>query len=166
MYNKKLIEELNPLDLNSFDDLQKLDYLTMIIKETLRMFPPAPLLNRTTIEETELAGYKIPANTEILISPWTIQRSNRYWINPDQFIPERWSEDRLTFSFVAFSGGPRACLGKMFAFMETKLVISMILKRYKVKIVPKQKVQTEVAITLRAKYGLWCTIEKRDESSD
>jgi len=164
---ERLMQELDSCvprgSIPTFDDLQKMDYLLMVLKETLRLYPPAPLLNRTSLTEVEIGGFTIPANTEILICPWAIQRSHKYWDKPDEFIPERWKDDTRasSFTFVPFSAGPRACLGKMFAFMEAKLVVCMILQRYQVNFVKNQNVETEVAITLRAKYGLLCNLVNR-----
>jgi len=88
--------------------LQQMEYLNMVLKETLRLYPPAPIINRVSIEDHKIGKYTIPKNTEVLISPWVLQRSDKLWQEPHQFKPERWKEDSVdNFAFLPFSAGPR-----------------------------------------------------------
>lgn len=150
----------------TFEDLQQMDYLQNVVKEGLRLYPSAPILNRRATKDVVLGGYHIPAQTEILIAPWVLQRHPQYWDKPDEFIPERWADDRTgsarekdsSLSFLAFSAGSRKCLGQQFAYMEAKLAVASIFSNYELALVSGQKVETEMAITLRFRYGLTCTL--------
>jgi len=139
----------------SYDSLQKMDYLQMVLLETLRLYPSAPLLNRVTSGDTVLAGYRVPAQTQLIISPWSLQHNGEYWTNPEEFSPERFQKGDHPhgFNFLAFGAGPRACLGKTFALLEAKLVGCMVMQKYHLQVVDKSTLQTEVAITLRPKGG-------------
>jgi len=152
----------------TFEDLQQMDYLHNVIKEGLRLYPSAPILNRKPIQDVTLGGFHIPANTEILISPWVLQRSPQYWDKPDEFLPQRWanggkgSTNDNSLTFLAFSAGSRKCLGQQFAYMEAKLAIACIFSMYELRLVTSQQLlKTEMAITLRLQHGLWCELHQR-----
>jgi len=138
----------------SFEDLQKMHYLTMVLKEVLRMYPSAPLLNRVSIMDCEVLGYRIPKGTEILLSPWLLHRDATYWKDPERFDPMRFQEETTErnhgFHYLPFGAGPRACLGKSFALLEGKLVLSMLLQRFSLIRMETKKIESQVAITLRA----------------
>jgi cytochrome P450 len=148
----------------SFEILQKMDYLTMVIKEALRLFPPAPLLNRVVAIEHNLGPYKLSKGIQIIISPWSLHRSKQYWGNDvNEFKPERFQNNDYNnfYAYLPFGAGPRACLGKTFAFLEVKLILFCLLQRFQIHIYNKNKIDTEIAITLRAKPYIHSTLSLR-----
>lgn len=96
------------------DDLSKLLYIDMCVKEALRVFPTVPVVARKTRDDIQLRDYKIPAGTSIGIDIFSLHRSKKYWgENADQFIPERFElDEKLShpYAYMAFSHGPRNCI--------------------------------------------------------
>lgn len=112
------------------DDLPKLVYLKAIVKETLRLFPPAPLLvPRETIAKCEVEGYEIMPKTLVYVNAWAIGRDPDVWENPEAFLPERFSGSRVDFKgndyeFVPFGAGRRMCPGMAMGVATTELVLA------------------------------------------
>jgi cytochrome P450 len=142
----------------TIDDLPRLEYTRAVIQETLRLYPPAWMISRKAIQEDEFDGYLIPAGAVIEISPYVTHRHPKYWTDPDQFIPERFHNNRPEkmepFAYFPFGGGPRLCIGRDFAMAEAQLVLATIASRYCLEMVPGHPVEPEPLITLRPKYGL------------
>ncbi|KAJ4804754.1 Cytochrome P450 [Rhynchospora pubera] len=116
------------------EDLKKMTWLKAVIKETLRLHPPAPLLvPRESLEESQINGYNVPKGTKVLINAWTINRDPKFWQNPDKFIPERFVENTgidfrgNNFQLIPFGGGRRICPGINFAISNIEIMIATIL---------------------------------------
>lgn len=107
-----------------------------VINEALRLFPPAYIIGRETLEEISFKGMKIPKGSPIVISPYVLGRSSKLFNNPQSFLPERWlngSTKQLSrFSFIPFGGGQRVCIGERFAVFEAAIIIREILKDFDV----------------------------------
>ncbi|XP_065081386.1 cytochrome P450 4d1-like [Ochlerotatus camptorhynchus] len=116
--------------------IQELEYLDMVVKESLRLIPPVPIIGRTLVEDMEMNGITIPAGTTISIKIYNIHRNPKIWPNPDEFIPERFSKTneskRGPYDFIPFSAGSRNCIGQRYAMMELKVTIIKLLACYKV----------------------------------
>ncbi|XP_012539146.2 cytochrome P450 4C1 isoform X2 [Monomorium pharaonis] len=118
-------------------DLSKLKYLDRVIKETLRIFPSASVNTRKLVEEIKLDKYTIPKDTDVTIPIWLTHRNPEIWpdplkFDPDRFLPEN-SKDRNPYAYVPFSAGPRNCVGQKFAIQEQKIILTTILRKYRVK---------------------------------
>jgi cytochrome P450 len=99
----------------------KLTYCNAVFKETLRLFPPAPMTTRTLTQPMQMGEYQIPAGVHAWIPIWVAQRSACNWENPEQFQPERFIDTiENNTNLFSFSGGPRICIGMKFALMEVK----------------------------------------------
>jgi len=135
-------------------DVENLKYTRAILDETMRLYPPVPILSREALAEDTIKGKKVPAGSIMLIVPWLIQRHKKYWDKPDHFIPERFMPDApkpVKFSYIPFSAGPRVCLGKNFGIVESVLTIAMLAQRFRLSMPRGTKVEHECRLTLRPK---------------
>jgi cytochrome P450 len=158
---KKYLDEIDTVlggKTPSFDDLKNLPYLTQIIHEVLRLYPPAWILGRTALDDDVINGYPVKKGNNVMISPYQIHRSKFYWENPDDFIPERFTPEKMKelhkFVYFPFGGGPRFCIGNNFALIEMQLIFAMIGQKYKLLLQPGFKVELDPLITLRPKFGM------------
>jgi cytochrome P450 len=120
------------------DDLDKLVYLGWVIKESLRLFTPAPWNGRILSNDVELLGHTVPAGAEVLVSLYQTHRVPEVFAQPTRFWPERWETLKPTaYEYNPFSAGPRTCIGAAFATMEIKIVLAMIFQRYRFALVPQ-----------------------------
>lgn len=152
--------------LPTINDMMNLPYGRMVIQETMRVYPPAwALTSRQTIEDDELGGYHIPANSAVMIMPYVVHHDPRFWDNPDIFDPERFTPERIKqqhkFAYLPFGNGPRKCIGETFALIETQLILATILQRYKLRVKAGYQVQPDPIFTLRVKGGLPMRLEAR-----
>jgi cytochrome P450 len=140
------------------DDLPRLKYTDMVVREALRLYPPTIELGRETIQEVEIGGYRLPSATNVMFTPWVVHRDQRWFDDPDSFQPERWANGLAQglprFAYFPFSGGPRLCIGQSFALMEAVLLVAAIAQRFRLVLEPQTKVQPDPALTLRIKGGL------------
>nr|GMD47737.1 premnaspirodiene oxygenase-like [Ipomoea batatas] len=123
------------------DDIEQLEYLKLVVKETLRCYPPIPLLiPRECREETVVCGYTIPQKARVLINVWAIGRDPKYWEDPENFIPERFENNNNNnnsidfmgnhFEFLPFGAGRRICPGLAFGFANTVSPLAHLLYNF------------------------------------
>jgi len=116
-------------------DLPRLPYTEAVVKEGLRLYPPAYVIGRESLKDCELGGYRCPAGTTIYFAPWVLHRDPRFFPDPERFRPERWMESGGStsklpkYAYIPFGGGPRICIGERFAMMEGVLVLATLLRR-------------------------------------
>jgi len=143
-------------------DLARLPYLQAVVSETLRLYPPAYILARTSIAPCHIGGYDIPTGTTVLMSQWVTHRDARYFDDADAFRPERWLgglAERLPAGvYLPFGDGPRRCIGQGFALLEAALVIATVAQRFRLRLVTGHRVAPEPLVTLRPKYGIRMTL--------
>jgi cytochrome P450 len=147
------------------EDLPRLNYTHMVIEESMRLYPPAWQLMRRAIQNDEIDGYYIPANSSILWSTYFSHRHPDFWEQPEQFYPEHFSEELLAkrprYAYLPFGTGPRVCLGNTFAMTEMPLILATIAQQYRVFLAPRQHVEPEPLLSLRPKNGVLVSLEHR-----
>jgi len=165
---RKLHAELDAVlggRLPTASDIPKLQYTDKIIRETLRLYPPAWRIFRQTEEAFQVGDYTLPAGSNIVLSQWVTQRDPRWFPEPDRFIPERWNEEAAAkvprFAYFPFGGGPRVCIGAGFAMMEATLLLATIAQRFRMHLAPNQRITPMPSITLRPRNGIRVSLEER-----
>ncbi|KAL6624508.1 hypothetical protein ACP70R_031829 [Stipagrostis hirtigluma subsp. patula] len=166
---KKLQQEIRTVvgDTKHITDehIQRMDYLKLVIKESLRLHPPVPMLApRETLEDTELLGYKIPAKTRVLINAWAIARDEKNWEKPEEFLPERFADVAIDykgqdFQFIPFGAGRRGCPGIGFAETGMELALANLMYHFDWELPNGRKLDLseEGGISVHAKSALHLT---------
>jgi len=168
---KKLWSELRAV-LNGrsprVQDLSRLPYTERVVKEAMRLYPPAWAIVRNSLKDSDLGGYRVPAGATVMMSQWVMHRDPRYYDQPEQFNPDRWLEGRAKgaskFTYFPFGGGPRTCIGASFATMEGVLVLAAIAQSYQVRVVQDCPVEPLPTITLRPRRGIKVVLTRRVEN--
>ncbi len=146
-------------------DFPKLEYTMKIMTEALRLYPPSWTLGVKVTRPFSVAGFPLPVGATLVMSQYLVQHDARYFPEPEKFLPERWTPDFRSslprFAYFPFGGGPRACIGEQFAWMEGVLVIATIAQKWRVRHVPGHKVELSPRLTLRPKYGMKMTVSRR-----
>ena len=135
----------------------RLPYAMHVIKESLRLYPPVWTLGRRVLEDDLVEGYLLPKDALVFISPWAIHRLPEFWSDPLAFDPDRWAvEDprRAHASYLPFSMGQRKCIGDTFATVEAQLILTTVLQKVHLSLVPGQTFEPEPVITLRTRGGV------------
>ncbi len=146
-------------------DLPGLPYTEMVVKESLRLYPPAYAMARIALHECEIGGYRVPPGASVVMSQWVMHRDPRYYDEPERFNPDRWAnglEKRLPkFAYFPFGGGPRQCIGNSFAMMEAMLLLATVAQKFRLRLAPGHPVAPFPSITLRPKHGIKVLLSKR-----
>ncbi|PQP97604.1 hypothetical protein Pyn_39913 [Prunus yedoensis var. nudiflora] len=153
----------------TIEDVKKLKYATRVINESLRLYPQPPVLIRRSLEDDRLGDYSIKRNEDIFICTWNLHRSPKQWDDADKFKPERWpldgpnpNETNQNFRYLPFGGGPRKCVGDMFATYETVVALAMLVRRFNFQMAlgaPEVKMTT--GATIHTTEGLKMTVTRR-----
>jgi len=144
--------------------IEGLGYARMVLQESMRLFPPVWLMSRRCVRDEVVDGCRIPAGTLVIVSPYTLHRHAAWWprpllFDPDRFDPRR--RDREPYTFFPFSGGPRSCIGRSFAMVETVVVLAAIVRRFDLRSRSGHSVRCEALVTLRPAGGMPMTVASR-----
>ncbi|HEY9283034.1 MAG TPA: cytochrome P450, partial [Pyrinomonadaceae bacterium] len=149
----------------TLEDLPRLAYATMVVEETMRLYPPAWAISRTAKRADTLGGYPVAAGSEALLIPYVTHRHPDFWDDPDEFRPERFApaakESRPRFSYFPFGGGPRQCIGQHFAMAEMLIVVATLAQRFRLRLAPGRAVVPEASISLRPREGVPMILHER-----
>lgn len=125
----------------------------MVVEESMRLYPPIWAIAREAAEEDEIGGYRIPARSTVLVSPFVTHRHPDFWERPEAFNPDRFAPEHVAQrpkgAYFPFLGGPHQCIGNEFAMLEMCLIVAMVLQRYDVELLPDQAIQPRASLTLR-----------------
>ena len=152
-------------DAPDFAVLSRLGFTRDVFREALRLYPPVPMMVRENLCREKMRGRDVAPGAQIVLSPWHVQRHERIWDRPDEFDPDRWQTDAGRISardgYIAFSAGPRACPGAGFAMAEGVLILSMLVREFRIS-VAEGRVPVPVAhLTVRAQDGIWLQVARR-----
>jgi cytochrome P450 len=148
------------------EDLAKLAYTRAVMDEAMRLYPPVPgLSGRQAIAADEVCGRPVAPGTVMVISPWVLHRHRKLWDAPDRFEPERFldgrSAGRSRFAYLPFGAGQRVCIGAALATNETMLILATLAQKYRARLVDGQDIDLQQRVTLRPRYGMKMTLERR-----
>ena len=164
-WQERLAEEAQALDTDQgFSVMAKLKLSRDTFREALRLYPPVPMMVREASCPERFRDRDVPKGAQIVLSPWHLHRHERLWDNPDGFDPARYQTDNgrrcMREAYVPFSAGARVCPGAGFAMVEGPLILSMILRRFRIE--PAGEVPVPVAhLTVRSQAGIWLRLVQR-----
>jgi cytochrome P450 len=146
------------------DDVERLPYAAMVLKEAMRLFPPAPGIGRRSAEGDVIDGLTIPPGSDVAVSPWVTHRHPAFWPDPERFDPERFTAaqeaDRHRYAYLPFGAGPRACIGQYFSMLEATIALAVIVRAYDVS-APDADIPLVPGITLHPDAPVPCTFTAR-----
>ncbi|XP_073831825.1 cytochrome P450 4g1-like [Musca autumnalis] len=155
----------------TFADTLDMKYLERVIMETLRLYPPVPLIGRRAEHDIKLPSgpYSIPKGTRVGIIPYAVHRDPKSYPNPNKFDPDNFLPERMAkrhyYSFIPFSAGPRSCVGRKFAMLKLKVLLSTILRNFVVKCNQEEKdFHLQGDIILKMENGFNISLERRPEA--
>ncbi|MBT0956604.1 cytochrome P450 [Alphaproteobacteria bacterium KMM 3653] len=162
----RVAEEAAQIDMEnpSFSMFSKLPFTRAVFRETLRLYPPVPMMVRENAQEETFRDRAIRRKSQIVLSPWHLHRQNRLWDNPDGFDPDRWQTENgkkcQREAYIPFSAGARVCTGAGFAMAEGVLLIALMVRAFK--FAPHGPAPEPVAhLTVRARNGIHLTVTPR-----
>jgi cytochrome P450 len=136
-------------------DVKSLAYTECVLKEAMRLHPPAWTMGRAVLEPFEVRGHALQRGDQVLISQWVLHRDARWFPEPERFDPERFSPERAKaiprYAYLPFGAGPRVCIGSHFAMMEATLLLALIVQRFRVEPLPGPPLAYAPSVTLRPK---------------
>lgn len=145
------------------EDLRALRYAEMVIKESMRLYPPVPAMSRTNLEDETLGDFLLPRGSFVSVMIWYIHRHPEYWSRPETFDPERFSRSRSTnrtgHAYLPFAVGGHRCIGHHFAMLETLIAVVLIVQRYR--LVPLSEPKPIARVTLRPRKDMPVAIYPR-----
>ncbi len=117
-------------------DVERLAYTTMVLKEAMRLYPPAWAFGRSSAGDDEIGGHHVPRGSEVIVSPWVTHRHPGFWDGPERFDPERFTPERESgrhrHAYFPFGAGPRACIGQYFSMLEAAILLAVIVRDYEI----------------------------------
>ncbi len=152
-------------DSPDFADVSRLRVARDVFRETLRLYPPVPMMVREATCPETFRDRAVPTGSQIVISPWHLHRHDRIWPDPDDFAPDRWQTDAgracARDAYIPFSAGSRVCTGAGFAMVEGPLILARLLRDFKVSRVAGRDPVPVAHLTVRARDGIWLAVTRR-----
>lgn len=151
----------------AWDDLEKLPALGRVMRETLRLYPPLPVIPRITARAFDFGDFRVPADTMVVVAPILTHRLPEWWSEPERFDPERFAPERAEHEqhshlWVPFGGGPHHCLGFRFAEVQVKSIMHALLRRFRWHVAEGYRMPVQQAPISKPRDGLPLTIERVD----
>jgi cytochrome P450 len=164
-WQERLATEAQVLEQCEFSAMSKLRQSRDVFRETLRLYPPVPMMVRQTTCPETFRARDVPVGSQMVVSPWHLHRHERLWEKPDDFDPARWATENgktcMREAYIPFSTGARVCPGAGFAMVEGPLILSMILKHYRVRPVEGPAPVPVAHLTVRSENGIRVHLTRR-----
>lgn len=164
-WQDKLAQEVAELEDINFADLSRLRLTRDVFRESMRLYPPVPMMVREATQTETFRDRKIPKGAQMVLSPWHLHRHTRLWDNPDGFDPARWhTENGKTCqrtAYMPFSGGARVCTGVGFAMLEGVLILATLIRAYRFERVEGHEPQPVAHLTVRSANGVMLRLTPR-----
>jgi len=148
----------------AFEEISRFRFTRDVFRETLRLYPPVPMMVREAAMDSEMRGRKVAKGSLVIVSPWHLQRHERLWQKPDEFDPDRWlrveNKTCQRDAYLPFSKGPRVCVGAGFAMVEGVLLLSMLVRAFRFETTEETPVPV-AHLTVRAKDGVKLRVSAR-----
>lgn len=149
----------------TIEDVFAFEYTEAVVKEAMRLYPPAHDIRREPAHDVEIGGYEIPAGSLVTLPTWVLHRDERFWDDPEQFRPERFldggRDDRPAYAYFPFGGGPRRCIGQQFAMTEAQLLLATLARDWRLER-EYDDLDLSAAVTLQPNHEVTMTPRKRD----
>jgi cytochrome P450 len=147
-------------------DIPQLTLCEQVIREAMRLYPPAYVVGRRPTEEVTIGRHFIAAGTNVLMSQWIVHRDPRWFSDPLRFDPDRWADGLATrlpkYAYFPFGGGPRVCIGNTFALFEAPLILAMLAQRFTLELVTQGPIRIRPAVTLRPGQPIEMRVRRRE----
>ena len=164
-WQDRLAQEAQQIDACDFSVMSKLRLSRDVFREALRLYPPVPMMVREAACPEEFRARNIKVGSQLVISPWHLHRHERLWDNPDGFDPDRWHTENgqkcNREAYLPFSAGARVCPGAGFAMVEGPLILSRLLRDFRVETVDTRVPVPVAHLTVRSKDGIWLRVVRR-----
>jgi cytochrome P450 len=150
----------------SVRDFAKLIWLRQVLDETMRLYPPLPIMmmRRASAADT-LCGRRVPRGSIVAIMPWVVHRHRKLWRDPDRFDPERFAPEsaasRSRYAYLPFAVGPHVCVGASLAMLQLMVAVAVLARHFRFHLVPGRVVEPTAWTNIRPKNGMWMTLEPR-----
>lgn len=169
-YYKKLENEVRTKIKKDKDielkDLNELKLTDLYLKESMRIYPPAWMIERGSLEKDKIGEIELKKGSMVSICVYGIHRNPKYWTDVEKFIPERFlpenEKDRPHYAYIPFGGGPRICIGQNFAFTESIMILATVIRDYSFELLSNQVIEKESLLTLRPKFGIKMRLIKNE----
>jgi cytochrome P450 len=148
----------------AFEDVPRLPYTLRVLKESMRLYPPAYILGRQATSDVDIGRYRVPKKMTVFINVYGIHRRAKYFDEPERFDPDRFlpaKEAQMRSTYIPFGGGPRVCIGNQFALLEGQLVLAALVQRVVFEAADDRVVEPEPLITLRPRHGIRLVVRRR-----
>ena len=148
-----------------FGDMGRLRVARDVFRETLRLYPPVPMMVREAARAERFRGRAVARGAQVVLSPWHLHRHERFWERPDAFDPARFDTANgracLRAAYIPFSAGPRVCTGAGFAMIEGPLLLAMLVRAWRFEAVAERPAMPVAHLTVRGRDGIWLRISPR-----